>query len=81
MTNIDDLNNPSLSEMSEEQLLELLGRIRSNRRKQPKKQTKSTSGRKEKKQNTATKMLKNMTNEEREKLLIELGGNDENKSS
>jgi len=84
--NIDDLNNPSVSEMSEEELRELLTNIRSNRRKQPdSKTTKSkTSGSKKnsggsKKKDAKTKMLENLSAEERRKLLEELSN--ENGSS
>lgn len=81
MTNIDDLNKPSISEMSEEELLELLGNIRSNRRKQPEKSKKKTSGggSKKSKKSSTSKLIENLTAEERQKLLDELGGkNDEN---
>lgn len=80
--NIDDLNNPSVSEMSEEELLEHLNKIRSNRRKQPQAKSKSaqTGGKKtSKKKDSKQKLLENLTAEERRKLLEEL--KDENGSS
>jgi hypothetical protein len=70
MTNIDDLNK-SITEMPDEELYELLGSIRSNRRKQPEKTAKPKKKNGSKK-NSVTKMVENMTAEERQKLIEEL---------
>lgn len=83
--NIDDLNNPSVSEMTEEELLERLNSIRSNRRKQPESKSKSKGQGKKttpasKKKDAKTKLLENMTAEERQKLLEELKNEDDGSS-
>ena len=77
--NQDDLSNKSISQMTDEELHAYMKELRSNRRKQPekpaKKQTKKSSGDSgKKKKDDMQEMLKNLSPEEKEKLLKDLGG-------
>lgn len=76
--NQDDLSFKSISEMTDDELYELLKKGRSNRRKQPKKAHKKTAKKPQKK--PAEKVLQNLTKNEKQKLLNDLGGlnNDNN---
>lgn len=73
--NQDDLQNKSISEMSDEELYELLKQNRSNRRKQPEKPAKKQKASGGKKKSDGMKeILKNLSPEEQQKLLNDLGG-------
>lgn len=79
MANIDDLVDKPLSELSDDELIERLRQIRQNRRQPPKRQAKKKAKKMESatdKQSMLSKvkdLTKNMTDEQKQAFLKEMG--------